>query len=125
MKYFFSHEKHLIDYIKYMSITFRELELLAREYRFDVNEARTFLGKEPKKRSSPSTSDSSRMSSCQSDKSNSKKKAEKPSSGVKRGPSGYNLYVSSTGLSVTEASKKWKQLSESERDNWKSKAKTK
>ena len=40
----------------------------------------------------------------------------------KRGPSGYNLFVKDQGMSIVEAAKKWKGLSDSAREKWNAKA---
>lgn len=128
-----------------MSITIKQLEELAREYHFDVDEARRFIGKEPKKRGRPAnknadsddetprkaiSSAANKSSNAKDDKSSSsaakkspKAKEEKPVA-AKRGPSGYNLFVKNQGVTITEAAKQWKSLSDSTRDKWNKKAKT-
>ena len=112
-----------------MSITIKQLEQLANEYHFDINEARRFLGKEPKKRGRPSKTDSDseddkpRKPSSSASKKSSKEKEEKPSSGGKRGPSGYNLFVKNQGVGISEGAKQWKALSDSARGKWNAKAK--
>jgi hypothetical protein len=111
-----------------MSITIKQLEELAREYRFDVDEARRFLGKEPKKRGRPAKKDADsdeetpRKASSSAAKKSPKAKEEKPAA-AKRGPSGYNLFVKNQGVAITEAAKQWKNLSDSARDKWNTKAK--
>ena len=112
-----------------MSITIKQLEELAREYHFDVDEARRFLGKEPKKRGRPSKKDATdsdeetpRKASSSAAKKSPKAKEEKPAP-AKRGPSGYNLFVKNQGVAITEAAKQWKTLSESAREKWNTKAK--
>ena len=111
-----------------MSITIKQLEELAREYHFDVDEARRFLGNEPKKRGRPAKKDAdSDDETPQKAKSSVVKKApkakdEKPADG-KRSPSGYNLFVKNQGVSITEAAKQWKNLSDSAREKWNKKAK--
>ena len=115
-----------------MSITIKQLGELAREYHFDVDEARQFLGMEAKKRGRPakkdvdSDDDAPKKSSSGANKTSSTKnsprdKAEKSAS--KRGPSGYNLFVKNQGIGITEAAKQWKGLSDSAREKWNAKAK--
>ena len=117
-----------------MSITIKQLEELANEYHFDVDEARRFLGKEPKKRGRPSKADSETSdgsskkcvgSECtKSPKAKASPKAkEAKSTSAKRGPSGYNLFVKNQGIAITEAAKQWKGLSDSAREKWNAKAK--
>lgn len=112
-----------------MSITMKQLEELAREYHFDLDEARRFLGKEPKKRGRPAKKDAAdsddetpQKASSSAAKKSPKAKDEKPVAG-KRGPSGYNLFVKNQGMAITEAAKQWKSLSDSARDKWNTKAK--
>ena len=102
-----------------MSITIKQLEELARHFHFDVDEARRFLGKEPKKRGRPSKTDSD------SDSESPKKcsGAECLKSPVKRGPSGYNLFVKGSGVPFADAGPQWKALSDSARERWNAKAK--
>ena len=109
-----------------MSITLKELEMLAREYCFDVDEARAFLGKDIKKRGRPSKNDSDdetpKKTPATKGKSTSprtKDDGTKP----KRSPSGYNLFVKKKGVSITEAAKQWKALTDSRRQLWNNKAK--
>jgi hypothetical protein len=102
-----------------MSFSVADLKLLAREYHFDIEEARAFLGKETKKRGRPTKKD---KDSDIAPKKPTKATASKPTSG-KRGPSGYNLFVKNQGVSITEAAKQWKSLSDSGRAKWNAKAK--
>ena len=111
-----------------MSITMKQLEELAREYHFDVDEARQFLGKEPKKRGRPSKSGSDddepkKAADKKSPKAKASPKAKEEKPVAKRGPSGYNLFVKNQGTSITEAAKQWKGLSDSAREKWNQKAK--
>ena len=127
-----------------MSITIKQLEELAREYHFDVDEARRFIGKEPKKRGRPAKKDADsddetpRKASSSASKKSSKAKEDKSSSSAakkspkakeetpvaaKRGPSGYNLFVKNQGVTFAEAGKLWTSLSDSSRDKWNKKAK--
>ena len=108
-----------------MSLTMKDLDLLAKEYHFDPDEARRFLGKEPKKRGRPAKKDSD--SDDGSGKKSSSSAAKKSPKGTKapagkRGPSGYNLFVKDQGMSIVEAAKKWKGLSDSAREKWNAKA---
>ena len=109
-----------------MSITLKQLEELANEYHFDVNEARRFLGNEPKKRGRPAKKDTdSDNGSAKCTGANCKKspKANDEKPAGKRGPSGYNLFVKGQGVSIAEAAKQWKGLSDSARGKWNAKAK--
>jgi hypothetical protein len=109
-----------------MSITVKQLEALAEEFSFDIGDARSFLGIEAKKRGRPAKSvdDSPRASPRASTKTSPKASPKKvPTESVKRPPSGYNLFVKNQGVSVTEAAKQWKALSDSGRKRWNNKAK--
>ena len=111
-----------------MSITLKQLEQLGREYHFDVDEARQFLGIEPKKRGRPTKKDSDSEDDTPRPKTNnsagkkSPKSKEEKVSGNKRGPSGYNLFVKNQRVSVTVAGPLWKGLTDSKRETWNSKA---
>jgi len=122
-----------------MSITIRQLEELAREYRFDVGEARQFLGIEAKKRGRPtkiSTDSDDDTPKKPVVKTSPRAKENKPaaakpvaakpvaakSAAAKRGPSGYNLFVKNQGIQFCEAGKQWKGLSDSAREKWNTKA---
>lgn len=111
-----------------MSITLKELEILANEYCFDVNEARAFLGKDIKKRGRPSKKDSDSDGETPKKTPVTKGKPISPkpkdeSTKPKRGPSGYNLFVKNQGVSVTEAAKRWNELADYRRQLWNTKAK--
>ena len=99
----------------------KELEVLAREYRFDINEARCFLGKEPKKRGASSKS---QVESDRDKPRKSSSSAKTKTSGTKRGPSGYNLFVREQGTGIVQAAKDWKSLSDSSREKWNTKARS-
>jgi hypothetical protein len=112
-----------------MSITMKQLEELAREYRFDLDEARRFLGKEPKKRGRPSKNESDddepkKSADKKSPKAKASPKAKEEKPVTKRAPSGYNLFVKNQGIPIVEAAKQWKGLSDSARDKWNKKAKS-
>lgn len=117
-----------------MSITIKQLGELAREYHFDLEEARRFLGTEPKKRGRPAKKDSDSEDdepkkaadkkspkAKASPKASPRAKEEKPV--AKRGPSGYNLFVKNQGVAIGEAAKQWKALSDTAREKWNKKAK--
>jgi len=109
-----------------MSITIKQLEALAEEFSFDIGDARSFLGIEAKKRGRPAKSvdDSPKASPRASTKASTKASPrESQKETGKRAPSGYNLFVKNQGVSVTEAAKQWKALSDSGRKRWNSKAK--
>ena len=121
-----------------MSITIKQLEILASHFHFDMNEAREVIGIELKKRGLP-TSPSSYSGSVKGHykpkgekevKGHYKPKGEKEVKPVKegkekksRGPSGYNVFVREQGVSFSNAGAAWKALSDEERDRWNAKAK--
>jgi hypothetical protein len=115
-----------------MPISDKQLRELAEEYLFDVDGAKEFLGVEvkhrgrPKKVHYPSVPGSTIPKVVPPESLPSKpKKAAKPkkdanvkaasTSSQKRGPSGYNLYMSKSN---PDRGKKWKELSESKRGEW-------
>jgi hypothetical protein len=128
-----------------MSITIKQLGELAREYHFDLDEARRFLGTEPKKRGRPAKKESESLfdatmsflgaetkaspkalpkaSPKASSKASPKAKANEEKPVAKRSPSGYNLFVKNQGVAISEAAKQWKGLSDSAREKWNKKAK--
>ena len=114
-----------------MSITIKQLEALAEEFSFDIGDARSFLGIELKKRGRPAKSDddSFKKSSPKaktSPKASPNAKASPratPKETGKRAPSGYNLFVKNQGISIVEAAKQWRALSDSGRQKWNAKAK--
>ena len=115
-----------------MSITIKQLEILASHFHFDMNEARQVIGIELKKRGRPkSPADDSGIEKGHykpkaSDvvKGNYKPKDEKEVKGhykpklekqvnqekekKSRGPSGYNLFVREQGVSFRNAGGAWK-----------------
>lgn len=107
-----------------MSITLKQLDELAREYKFDVDEARRFLGIEVKKRGRPAkpTVDSDDDTPKKSVGKSAPKAKETVTGSPKRSPSGYNLFVKTKGLPFSEAAKQWKQLSDSTREKWNTRA---
>ena len=106
-----------------MTISIKQLEVLATHFHFDMDEARQVLGIEIKKRGSPK----SPSSDSGSEKGHYKPKAEKPTKEERekkpRGPSGYNLFVREQGISFKNAGSAWKALNDSERGHWIAKAK--
>ena len=116
-----------------MSISIKQLQQLADYFHFDINEARAVIGMELKKRaasaSPPSSARSSMVSGHYQPRSSTGTKAKKPAEtkesteAKKRGPSGYNLFVSGSGLGIQKAGPAWKALSEAERAKWNAKAK--
>ena len=117
-----------------MPISEKQLRELADEYLFDVNGAKEFLGIEAKPRGRPKkipnkevsgstipkvVTSESLMGNVPSKKNPKPKKDVKPkttsTSSQVRGPSGYNLYMSKSN---PDRGKKWKELSESKRDEW-------
>ena len=121
-----------------MTISIKQLEVLATHFHFDMDEARQVLGIEIKKRGRPK----SPSSDSGSEKGHNKPKAEKPAKEEKghykpkaekptkeerekkpRGPSGYNLFVREQGISFKNAGSAWKALNDSERGHWIAKAK--
>ena len=141
-----------------MSITIKQLAALAEEFDFDLADARTFLGhSEPKKRGRPSKagsdsdSDDEPVKKCvgsackktASPKTKAASPKTKPASPKeKRGPSGYNLFMTANGTKVgaklkkaagdeklargvvaSEVGKLWKGLTEKQREAWNAKAK--
>ena len=107
-----------------MSITIKQLEMLSREYHFDLGEARRFLANDPKKPGRPSNKDSDTETPSKSlVKNYPKSLILDKKSDTKRSPSGYNLFVKNQGLAITEASKQWKALTDSAREKWNKKAK--
>ena len=112
-----------------MSITIWQLQQLADYFHFDIDEARAVIGISLKKRAasaSASQSNSARSSVVSGHfqpTSSSKGKDNKPAQAKKRGPSGYNLFVSRSGLGIQKAGAAWKALSDSERAEWNAEAK--
>jgi hypothetical protein len=126
LKYFFSVYTHSLKQNTQMSITIKQLEALAEEFNFDIYEARSFLGKE-KKRGRPPKRDTeweyeTPKKSPVKKTSPKKSPRETEKSSGKRAPSGYNLFVKNQGVSIVEAAKQWRGLSDSSRDKWNSKA---
>ena len=70
------------------------------------------------KKDTDSDHDTHQKSSSFVSKKESKVKEDKSSSGSKRKPSGYNLFVKDQRVSIPEAAKKWKSLTDSERGKW-------
>jgi len=112
-----------------MSITIAKLEILARHFRFDINEARSIIGlpnKSEKKSYDISgfvSAEKSKAKLSSTIKSTSTVKSSKSTSTV-RGPTGYNLYVKNAGISFKNAGSAWKNLSQSEKDSWNRRAKS-
>lgn len=106
-----------------MPITIAQLEILARHFRFDINEARSIIGLPNK--SEKKSYDISGFVSAEKSKAKlpSNIKSSKPTSTV-RGPTGYNLYVKNAGISFKNAGSAWKNLSQSEKDSWNRRAKS-
>ena len=73
--------------------------------------------------SPPSSARSSQVSGHYQPGSTTGTKAKKPAEVKKRGPSGYNLFVSGSGLGIQKAGPAWKALSDLERAKWNAKAK--
>ena len=136
-----------------MTISIKQLEVLATHFHFDMDEARQVLGIEIKKRGRPKSPSSDSGSEkghykpkaekpAKEEKGHYKPKAEKPAKEEKghykpkaekptkeerekkpRGPSGYNLFVREQGISFKNAGSAWKALNDSERGHWIAKAK--
>ena len=127
-----------------MSITIKQLETLASHFHFDMNEARQVLGIELKKRGRPKSPATEKghykPNGGEVVKGHYKPKGDKEEKGhykpkldkqvkeerVKkpRGPSGYNVFVREQGVSFKNAGAAWKALSDTERDGWNAKAKS-
>ena len=127
-----------------MSITIKQLETLASHFHFDMNEARQVLGIELKKRGRPKSPATEKghykPKGGEVVKGHYKPKGDKEEKGhykpkldkqvkeerVKkpRGPSGYNVFVREQGVSFKNAGAAWKALSDTERDGWNAKAKS-
>ena len=121
-----------------MTISIKQLEVLATHFHFDMDEARQVLGIEIKKRGRPKSPSSDSGSEkghykpkaekpAKEEKGHYKPKAEKPTKEERekkpRGPSGYNLFVREQGISFKNAGSAWKALNDSERGHWIAKAK--
>lgn len=114
-----------------MSITIKQLEILANHFHFDMNEAREIIGIELKKRGSVKSSssiDRGNYKPVKEDKPVKPNKPVKPDKPVKeekkkRGPTGYNLFVREKGISFKSSGAAWKALSDKERDYWNAKSK--
>lgn len=110
-----------------MPISDKQLRELADEYMFDVNRAKEFLGVMSKPRGRPKKVEYPTVPGSKIPKvvtADSLMREVKPKTGSggstqKRGPSGYNLYMSKSN---PDRGKKWKELSESKRNDWNKKA---
>ena len=141
-----------------MSITITQFNMLANKYNFNVDEARAFIGLPvSSKRGRPSKSQyvcvGGNCSDCSSDDEIQTKKADKTVAKAvkadkddkddkkKRGPSGYNLFMSENRTKIAEKLKKaskgdklekgalfsavgsqWKALSDKDKAKWNTKA---
>lgn len=106
-----------------MSITIKQLEMLASHFHFNMDEARQVIGIEHKKRGKQTLTSNDTLI----EKGHFKPKCvkqEKEKLKKSRGASGYNLFIREQGISFKNAGSAWKSLSDSERDNWNIKAKS-
>jgi len=129
-----------------MSITLKQLKALSEEFKFDYLDARVFLGHgEQKKRGRPTkkSDDSDSGSNCSGGKCSPKAKATDKATdkAVKRGPTGYQVFMVNVSTKVSadlkkaagdkklepgavfkEVGKRWGDLSDRQKETWNKKA---
>ena len=124
-----------------MPITIAQLNTLAEKYGFDMNDARATIGLPTSSRGGPAAGEAKKANKvkCMDGKC---AVLPKTTTSKKRGPSGYNLYMSDVrervvrdlegklksgekmpkGAVMSEIGKRWRNLPDSSREHWNAKA---
>ena len=122
-----------LNTIRKMHFTLNDFKLLSKEYKFDITEALQFLEEKKSKDISSKVIDKlieeslhslKNVKNVQNVKNGNEAKNDKQSLNLKRGPSGYNIFVKDQKTTFSEAGKRWRALSEQEKNKWISKAKS-